>query len=68
MITEDQWQHAEKVYEQFQCENLGDTHNLYLLIDTLLAMFRNFVASVIRPIAWTVHTILLAPTYLAMLS
>ena len=36
MITEDQWQHAEKVYEQFQCENLGDYHNLYLLTDTLL--------------------------------
>ena len=36
MITEAQWQHAEKVYEQFQCTHLGDYHNLYLLIDTLL--------------------------------
>ena len=31
MITEDQWQ-----YEQFQCANLGDYHNLYLLPDTIL--------------------------------
>ena len=24
MITENQWQHAENVHEQFQCANLGD--------------------------------------------
>ena len=36
MITEDQWQHAERVYEQFQCANFGNYCNLYLLTDTRL--------------------------------
>ena len=26
--TKDHWQHAEKVYEQFQCAILGDYHDL----------------------------------------
>ena len=38
MITDDQWQHAENVYEQFQCANVGDKHYLYLLTDTTLGM------------------------------
>ena len=70
MVTEDRWQHAEKVYKQFQCKNLGDYHSLYLLTDTLLlaCVVEEFRSLCYRPMAWTVHTILLAPTYLTMLS
>ena len=38
MITDDQWQHAENVYQQIQCANVGDKHYLYLLTDTTLGM------------------------------
>ena len=70
MVTEDRWQHAEKVYEQFQCKNLGEYHSLYLLTDTLLlaCVVEEFRSLCYRPMASTVHTILLAPTYLTMLS
>ena len=35
MLTQDEWEHAKKVYERFKCANLGDYHDLYLKTDTL---------------------------------
>ena len=35
MLTQDEWEHAKKVYERFKCANLGGYHNLYLKTDTL---------------------------------
>ena len=36
MLTQEEWKHAVKVYEQFNCSNLGDYHDLYLKTDTLI--------------------------------
>ena len=36
MLTQDEWEHAKKVYERFACANLGDYHDLYLKTDTLI--------------------------------
>ena len=36
MLTQDEWEHAKKVYERFNCANLGDYHDLYLKTDTLI--------------------------------
>ena len=36
MLTEEEWNHAEKVFERFKCANLGDYHDFYLNTDTLI--------------------------------
>ena len=36
MLTQEEWKNAVKVYEQFNCSNLGDYHDLYLKTDTLI--------------------------------
>ena len=43
-ISEEDYEHAKKVWEVFQCEGLGDYHDVYLLSDVLqLAdVFQNF--------------------------
>ena len=35
-ITDDQWNHAKIVFDRFNCQNLGDYHDLYLKTDTLI--------------------------------
>jgi hypothetical protein len=35
-ITDDDYQHAKKVYQIFDCQNLGDYHDLYLKTDVVL--------------------------------
>ena len=35
-ITDDQWNNAKKVFDRFNCQNLGDYHDLYLKTDTLI--------------------------------
>ena len=36
MLNEEEWNHAQKVYERFSCSNLGDYHDLYVKTDTLI--------------------------------
>ena len=45
-ITDEDYIHAQKVFEEFQLKNLGEYHNLYVQSDTLLLVdvlenFRN---------------------------
>ena len=44
MITGIDYKHARKVWKDFEIENLGDYHNLYVRKDTLLLadVFENF--------------------------
>ena len=35
-ITQQDFEHAQKVWKTFNCKNMGDYHNLYLKTDTLL--------------------------------
>jgi hypothetical protein len=43
-ITDDEYSHAVKIWETFQCKDLGDYHDLYLRTDVLLLadVFENF--------------------------
>ena len=43
-ISDDDYEHAKKVWKAFKCETLGDHHDLYLATDTLLLadVFENF--------------------------
>ena len=36
LLTEKEWNHAQKVYARFNCANLGDYHDLYLKTDILM--------------------------------
>ena len=36
LLTQEEWKHAEKVFQTFGCLNLGDCHDLYLKTDTLI--------------------------------
>ena len=46
-ISEAQWQHDKKVYQKFNCQNIGDHHDSYLRTDSLYlrALVRGFVNS-----------------------
>ena len=37
-ITNKEYQHAQDVYKQFECKNLGDYHDLYVRTDVLLLL------------------------------
>ena len=43
-ISDDDYENAKKVWEAYECETLGDYHDLYLATDTLLLadLFENF--------------------------
>ena len=43
-ISDDDYEHAKKVWKAYECEKLGDYHDLYLATDTLLLadVFENF--------------------------
>jgi len=43
-ITEEEYEHAQKVWEVFGCKNLGDFHDLYVTTDVFLlaGVFENF--------------------------
>ena len=43
-ITDKDYVHAQKVFEEFKLKNLGDYHDLYVQSDTLLLadVFKNF--------------------------
>jgi len=43
-ITEDEYEHAQKVWEAFGCKTLGAYHDLYVVTDVLLLadVFENF--------------------------
>src|SRR4051794_24131333 len=34
-ITQEDYLHAQKVWKEFECKNLGEYHDLYLIIDVL---------------------------------
>ena len=36
MVTQEEWKHAENVFRTFGCQNLGEYHDLYLKMDTLI--------------------------------
>ena len=36
MVTQEEWNHADNLFQTFGCLNLGDYHDLYLKTDTLL--------------------------------
>jgi hypothetical protein len=43
-ITNDEWQHAKKIWDIFECKSMKDYHNIYLQTDVLLLaeVFENF--------------------------
>ncbi|XP_033110636.1 uncharacterized protein LOC117111748 [Anneissia japonica] len=49
-ISDDDYEHAARVYERFKCKNMGDYHDLYLKTDVLLLadVFQNFRSTAYR--------------------
>ena len=41
-ISDDDYEHAKKVWKAYECETLGDYHDLYLATHTLADVFENF--------------------------
>ena len=43
-ISRQDYKHAQKVWNKFKCKNIGDYHDLYVQLDTLLLAdyFENF--------------------------
>ena len=43
-ITKEEYDHAQQVWKVFNCKNLGDYHDVYLMCDVLLLsdIFENF--------------------------
>ena len=36
-ITQEEYEHVQKVWEAFRCKNLGDYHNLYVSTDVAVS-------------------------------
>ena len=54
MLIQEKWKHAVKVYEKFNCSNMGDYHDLYLKTNTfiLACVVEEFWTLCYRSMAW----------------